>query len=65
MDKAILKNLCSTTLPKDVFERRNPTRSVHFEFLGSGFAQMFGEIVSVTVKTLSSVNLVAKRPHFR
>ena len=32
-----------------------------FSYLGSGFAQIFGLIVSITVKTLSNANLVALR----
>ena len=31
-------------------------------FLGSGFAQIFEEIVSIGVKTLSSTNVAASRP---
>ena len=44
---------------------------VFFSFLDSGFAQMFGQIVSIIVKTIRNTNLVAstcfkiKRPHFQ
>ena len=47
------------TLSKDVFERRKSTGSGSFSFMGSGLAQIFGQIVSMRVKTLSNTNLVA------
>ena len=47
---------------KDVLERRTLTGSRRFAaFLGSGFAQFFGQIVSKRVKTLTNRNLVASR----
>ena len=45
----------------DVFERRASTRSSLFEFYGRDFEQILGQIVSVRVKTLSNINLVASR----
>ena len=45
----------------DVFERRTSTGSELSALLGLDFEQMFGEIVSVRVKTLSNTNLVASR----
>ena len=44
---------------KDVFKRS--TGSGRFVFLDSDFAQIFGQIVSRRVKTLSNTNLVALR----
>ena len=44
---------------KDVYSRRTLTRSGLIEFLGSGFAQRLGQIVSISVTTLSNTNLVA------
>ena len=45
----------------DVSERRASTRSSLFEFYGRDFEQILGQIVSVRVKTLSNINLVASR----
>ena len=45
----------------DLFERRASTRSSLFEFYGRDFEQILGQIVSVRVKTLSNINLVASR----
>ena len=49
------------SLSKDVFERRTSTGSGLFSFLDGGFIQIFGQIVSITVKTLGNSNLVASR----
>ena len=49
------------SLNKDVFERRMSTESWLFELFGSDFEQIIGQIVSLTVKTLSNTNLVASR----
>ena len=46
---------------KDVFKRRTSTGSGLLAFLGSGFAKIFGQIVSVRVKTLSNKNVVESR----
>ena len=44
---------------KDVFERRMSTGSGSFSFMGSGLAQIFGQIVSMRIKTLNNTYLVA------
>ena len=46
-------------LRKDVFERRTSTGSGLFSFLDGDFAQIFGQIASIIVKTLRNTNLVA------
>ena len=47
------------TLIKDVFERRKSTGSGSFSFMGSGLAQIFGQTISMRVKTLCQTNLLA------
>ena len=37
------------------------TGSGHFAILGSDFAQFFGQIISIRIKTLSNTNLAASR----
>ena len=37
------------------------TGSGHFAILGSDFAQIFGQIISIRIKTLSNTNLAASR----
>ena len=44
------------SLSKDVFERRTSPGRRRFAFLGSGFAQICGQIVSTRVRTLSNTN---------
>ena len=56
----ILVNIV-VSLSKDVFERRTSIGSGLFSFLDGGFAQIFEQIVSLTVKTLRNTNLVASR----
>ena len=46
------------SLSKDVFERRTSIEVVFFSFLDGGFAQIFGQIVSLTVKTFRNAYLV-------
>ena len=46
---------------KDIFLMAHVNRNWSFLFLGSGFAQIFKQIVSIRVKTLSNANLVASR----
>ena len=46
------------SLYKDVFERHTSTGSGPFALLASGFAQIFAQIVSITVTTLSNTYLV-------
>lgn len=45
---------------KDVFKRRTSTESGLLAFLGSGFAKIFGQIVSIRVKEPSNKNLLAR-----
>ena len=49
------------SLSKDVFERRTSIEVVFFSFLDGGFAQIFGQIVSLTVKTFRNTYLVVSR----
>ena len=44
-----------------VFERRTATGSEFIEFLGGGFGQIFGQILSIWVKILSNIILIASR----
>ena len=46
---------------KVVFERSTSIGRRLSTFLGSGFAQIFGEIVSLRVTTLRNTNLVVSR----
>ena len=48
-------------LSSDVSERRTSTGNGLFALLDHDFEQMFGQIVSVRVKTLSGTDLVASR----
>ena len=54
-------NLLYSSLSKDIFERRTSTGSGLFSFLGRGFAQIFGQIVSISVKTRGNTNSVVSR----
>ena len=49
------------TLSRDVFERRTSTGSGLFALLSRDFEQIWGQIVSLRVKTLSNTNLVVPR----
>ena len=49
------------SLSNDVFERHTSTGSGLFAVLGHDFEQIFYQIVSFRVKTLSHTNLVASR----
>ena len=49
------------SLSSDVFERRTSTGSGLFALLSSNFDHIFGQIVSIRVKTLSNTNMVASR----
>ena len=49
------------SLSKDVFERRTSLESGLFSFLHGAFAQIFGQIVSILVKTFRNTNLVVSR----
>ena len=48
-------------LSSDVFERRTSTGSGHFALLSRDFEQIFGQIVSIRIKTLGNINTVASR----
>ena len=49
------------SLSSDVFERRTSTGSGHFALLSRDFEQIFGQIVSIRIKTLGNINTVASR----
>ena len=49
------------SLSKDVFERRTSTGSGLFSFLNGGFAQIFSQITSLTVKKLRNTNFISSR----
>ena len=55
-----VKHLVSLeSLSKDILERRTSTGSVPFSFMAIGLAHIFGQIISMRVKTLSNTNLAA------
>ena len=49
------------SLSSDVFERRTSTGSGRFALLSRDFEQIFGQIVSIRIKTLGIINMVASR----
>ena len=49
------------SLSSDVFERRTSTGSGRFALLSRDFEQIFGQIVSIRIKTLGNINTVASR----
>ena len=49
------------SLSSDVFERRTSTGKARFALLSRDFEQVFGQIVSVRIKTLGNINTVASR----
>ena len=49
------------SLSSDVFERRTSTGNWLFAHLSRDFEQIFGQIVSVRIKTLGNTNTVASR----
>jgi len=49
------------SLSNDVFERRTSTGSGLFSFFDGGFAQIFSQIASITVKKLRNTNFVSSR----
>ena len=49
------------SLNSDVLERRTSTGSGRFALLSRDFQQMFGQIVSIRIKTLGNTNMVASR----
>ena len=58
---AILAYSTIGSLSSDVFERRTSTGSGLFALLSRKFDHIFGQIVSIRVKTLSNTNMVASR----
>ena len=51
----------SGSLSSDAFERRTSTGSRRFALLSRYFEQIFGQIVSLRIKTLGNTNMVASR----
>ena len=49
------------SLSSDVFERRTSTGNGRFALLSRDFEQIFGQIVSLRIKTLGNINTVASR----
>ena len=49
------------SLSSDVFERRTSTGSGRFALLSRDFEQIFGQIVSIRIKTLGNINTVTSR----
>ena len=49
------------SLSNNIFEQRMSTGNGLFTLFGSDFEQILGQIVSLRVKTLSNINLVASR----
>ena len=53
---------CYLTLTlKGPHDKKTEDRSGHFAFFGNGFTQICGQILSITVKTVSNTILVAFR----
>ena len=53
--------LAIRSLSNDVYERCTSTGSGPFSSLDDGFAQIFNQIVSITVKKLSNTNFISSR----
>ena len=49
------------SLSNNVFERRTSTGSGLFSFFDGGFAQIFSQIASITVKKLRNSNFISSR----
>ena len=49
------------SLSNNVFERRTSTGSGLFSFFDGGFAQIFSQIASITVKKLKNTNFISSR----
>ena len=49
------------SLSNNVFERRTSTGSGFFSFFDGGFAQIFSQIASITVKKLRNSNFISLR----
>ena len=55
------KNKPIGSLSNNVFERRTSTGSGLFSFFDGGFAQIFSQIASITVKKLRNSNFISSR----
>ena len=55
----ILAIILIRSLSRDVYERRTSTESGLFALLSHDFEKMFGQIVTVRVKTLTNTNMIA------
>ena len=60
-NKSFVDRMIAGSLSNDVVERRTSTGSGLFALLSRDFEQFLGQIVSISVKTLSNTNLVASR----
>ena len=60
-NKELLRWRSIGSLSSDVFERRTSTGNGRFALLSRDFEQIFGQIVSVRIKTLGNINTVASR----
>ena len=58
-NKSFVDRMIAGSLSNNVVERRTSTGSGLFALLSSDFEQFLGQIVSISVKTLSHTNLVA------
>ena len=58
---SIFRLIFRRTLSSDVFDRRTSTGSGLFALLSRDFEQIWGQIVSLRVKTLSNTNFVVPR----
>ena len=59
---AIPSSYCKIgSLSNNVFERRTSTGSGLFSFFDGGFAQIFSQIASITVKKLRNTNFISSR----
>ena len=56
-----LRPLIIGSLSDNVFERRTSTGSDLFSFFDGGFAQIFSQIASITVKKLRNTNFISSR----
>ena len=59
--KTIVAHQILGSLSSNVFERRTSTGSGLFSFFDGGFAQIFSQIASITVKKLRNTNFISSR----
>ena len=55
------ENAIIGSLSNNVFERRTSTGSGLFSFFDGGFAQIFSQIASITLKKLRNTNFISSR----